>query len=57
VVSDTWERKRDLPFMPRLGAFGVTYNGKGYLGGGFYIDSDGYQYRPTNLYEYDTDHE
>ncbi len=49
--SDQWQQMSDIPY-PRYAAFGVTYDSKGYVGGG----KNGYD-ELTSILEYDPDFE
>jgi hypothetical protein len=56
--NDSWTRLIDFPMISRTGAYGISYNGKGYIGGGLYYMPYGeYFYYATDLMEYDPSNE
>jgi hypothetical protein len=56
LSNNSWTRMGDLPLYGRTGAYGVSYNGKGYIGGGL-LSTSGYYYYLHDLLEYDSNYE
>ncbi len=46
-LIDSWIRMRDLPVSVKNGAYGFSYDGKGYIGGGGSSEADLLEYDPS----------